>query len=205
KGDARPGLPSLGGPPSCNQQDARAGATPLPPAAARFGNLDLRSQAKFASALKSDTPRSMLLDARSRSPLASEGNGRAGDSSYRPAAIIPLRRGAASSCLTLLSPGGRAMLRRTGLPALALLLFGAAPAPAQQGVLDLIPANASAALAVRNLDELTTKGEKLVADARLQLQELPRPSQLLAELYNFLGGPGSIDPKGSGAILLARP
>src|SRR5262249_51983919 len=64
----------------------------------------------------------------------------------RPAAIIPLRRGAASSCLTLLSPGGRAMLRRTGLPALALLLFGAAPAPAQQGVLDLIPANASAAL-----------------------------------------------------------
>jgi hypothetical protein len=97
------------------------------------------------------------------------------------------------------------MLRRTGLPALALLVFCAAPALAQQGVLDLIPADASAAIAVRNLDELATKGDKLVADARLQLQDVPRPSQLIAQLYGFLGGPGSIDPKGSGAFLVARP
>jgi hypothetical protein len=97
------------------------------------------------------------------------------------------------------------MLRRSTLAAMALLLLGSAPAPAQQGVLDLIPADAAAALAVRNLDELATKGDKLMADAQLQLQNVPRPSQLVAQLYNFLGGQGSIDPKGSAAILLARP
>jgi hypothetical protein len=97
------------------------------------------------------------------------------------------------------------MLRRTGLPALALLLFGAAPALAQQGVLDLIPANASAAVAVRNLDELATRGDKLVADAQLQLQNVQRPSQLIAALYGFLGGPGAVDAKGTAAFLVARP
>jgi hypothetical protein len=72
-------------------------------------------------------------------------------------------------------------------------------------MLDLIPADAAAAIAVRSLDELATKGDKLVADAELQLRDVPRPSQLIAQLYNFLGGPGSVDPKASGAVVLARP
>jgi hypothetical protein len=95
------------------------------------------------------------------------------------------------------------MLRRSGLAALVLLLLGAAVAPAQQGVLDLIPADAAAAVAIRNLDELKSKGDKLVADANLNLPV--RPSQLFAEVYRFLGVQGGIDPKGAAAIILSRP
>jgi hypothetical protein len=85
----------------------------------------------------------------------------------------------------------------------ALLLLTAGAARAQHGVLDVIPADAAAAVAVRNLDDLKTKGDKLIADAELQMPL--RPSQLFDEAYKFLGVQGGVDPKGAAAIVLARP
>jgi hypothetical protein len=98
------------------------------------------------------------------------------------------------------------MLRRAGLAALTILLVGTVPAPAQQGMLDLIPADAGAAVAVRSLEQLATKADKLIADAKVELPDGgPRPSQLLDQLYAFLGGQGSVDPKASVAFIVARP
>src|SRR3989442_9254917 len=93
------------------------------------------------------------------------------------------------------------MLRRPSFLALAALFAGSGAALAQEGMLDLVPADAVAAVAIRNLHDLIKKGEKLVPDTDLQLGGL-RPSQIFTEVYNFLGIQGGVDGDGSGAILM---
>ncbi len=97
------------------------------------------------------------------------------------------------------------MLRLPGLFSLCLIAgwTGSLFSQQRQGMLDVIPADAAAALAIRNLEELEKKGDKFVADVDLKLPI--RPSQLFADVYRFLGIQGGVDTKGSAAIILLRP
>lgn len=72
-----------------------------------------------------------------------------------------------------------------------------------QTVLDLVPPEATAGIAIRNLDELKTRGDQFVADAGLQNQF--RPSQLFVMGLQFLGINGGIDTKNAAALVLAPP
>jgi hypothetical protein len=94
------------------------------------------------------------------------------------------------------------MSRWAGLFALVGALTGAGVAPAA-GVLDLIPEDAVAALAVRNLNELKKKGDQFVADA--ELKSLPRVSQLFESLLDSQGIRGGVDLDGSMAVVVANP
>src|SRR5262249_6334569 len=87
------------------------------------------------------------------------------------------------------------------LPVVVLLAVSVRPLSAQP--LELIPADAGAALAIRNLDELIKKGDRFIADTDWKLPI--RPSELFREVYQFLGVQGGVDDKGSGAILLLAP
>jgi hypothetical protein len=97
------------------------------------------------------------------------------------------------------------MSRRTHVTSLAVLLTwtGLAAAQQQPTVLDLIPADAVGALAIRNLEGLKTRGDKLIADAKLP--DVPRPSELFAKVSETLNAPGALDMAGSAALILARP
>jgi hypothetical protein len=95
------------------------------------------------------------------------------------------------------------MFRRPGPLALAVCLLWTAAAPAQQGMLDLIPADAAAAVSIRSLTDLKKKGDQFVADAELKVPL--RPSQLFEEMYKFLGVQGGVDEGGAAAIVLLRP
>jgi hypothetical protein len=95
---------------------------------------------------------------------------------------------------------------------LVLVLFcGGRVAAQQQGVLDIIPADAAAAIALRNLDDLKTKGDKLVADLNKRMDNqkgrppIPRISELVAEAYKWLGIQGGVDYQGSVALILLPP
>jgi hypothetical protein len=83
------------------------------------------------------------------------------------------------------------------------LLAAAAVAPAQQGPLDVIPADAAAALAVRNLDDLKTRGDKLLDAAKLNMPL--RLSQLIPMGLNALGINAGVDYAGSFALIAAAP
>lgn len=85
---------------------------------------------------------------------------------------------------------------------LAVLLIMAGNGRAQT-VLDLIPPEATAGIAIRNLDELRARGDKFVADAGMQ--NLFRPSQLWLMALQFLGINAGVDTKNSAAIVLAPP
>jgi hypothetical protein len=87
------------------------------------------------------------------------------------------------------------------LTALALLACAAA-APAQ-GVLDLIPEDAAAGVGIRSLNDLKKKGDKLIADAQLDLPL--RPSQALEQLYGLLNVGGAVDEDAPAAVVLANP
>jgi hypothetical protein len=87
--------------------------------------------------------------------------------------------------------------------AVVLLAAAAGAAPAASGVLDLIPEDAAAAIAVRNLNELKTKGDKFAADA--ELQHLPRPSMLFDMLLDGEGLRAGADLDGSFAFVMANP
>jgi hypothetical protein len=95
------------------------------------------------------------------------------------------------------------MFRRTPLTACVLLLACAGAAPAQTGMLDLIPDEALAGFAIRDLNDLKKKGDKFLADAELKLPL--RPSQLFAMACDFLGVRGGIDHDGTAALVLVRP
>jgi hypothetical protein len=86
---------------------------------------------------------------------------------------------------------------------LALVVAGTGAAPSRPGPLGVIPADALAAVAIRNLAELKSRGDKLIADT--DVKSLPRPSQLFDLVYNFLGVRGAVDLEGSAAIVLAAP
>jgi hypothetical protein len=94
------------------------------------------------------------------------------------------------------------MVRRTGL-LVFVALYAAGSAAAAPGVLDLVPQDAAAALAVRNLGELKKKGDKFAADA--ELQSLPRVSQLFDMLLDGLGIRAGVDLDSSMAFVVANP
>ena len=95
-------------------------------------------------------------------------------------------------------------MSRVVMPLTVLVFFVQAAALRAQGqILDLIPANAAAALVVRNLDELKTKGDKFVADAELKVPL--RPSQIFDFGFQFLGVKGGLDMKSPAAIVLVPP
>ena len=94
------------------------------------------------------------------------------------------------------------MSRRTiGLTLVALLAL-AGPAAAQQGPLDLIPADATGAFAVRNLNDLAKKGDQFLKDTEMQVPI--RPSQVFDMAFMFLGVQGAVDTGGSAAIVVVN-
>jgi hypothetical protein len=95
------------------------------------------------------------------------------------------------------------MCRRISVLAVAALALATGLAPVAPAVTDLIPEDATAAIAVRNLNELKKKGDKFAAEAGLQF--LPRPSQLFDMLLDNLGVRGGVDPDGSMAFVVANP
>jgi hypothetical protein len=94
------------------------------------------------------------------------------------------------------------MSRTACLLASAGLLIGAGLAPAGDA-LDLVPEDAAAALAVRSLNDVKKKGDKFVADAKLE--SLPRPSQVFDSLLDAEGIVEGMDHDGSVAFVVANP
>ncbi len=84
-----------------------------------------------------------------------------------------------------------------------LFLSWASVGRAQPTMHDLIPANAAAGIAVRNLEDLQKKGDKLVEQT--QWKAPLRPSELFNQLYSMLGIAQGLDRKGSGAAVLMNP
>jgi hypothetical protein len=88
------------------------------------------------------------------------------------------------------------------LLSLAGLLAAVGMAPAGDA-LDLVPEDAAAVLAVRSLNDLKKKGDKFVADAKLE--SLPRPSQMFDGLLDAEGIVEGMDHDGSAAFVVANP
>src|SRR6266851_5612881 len=95
------------------------------------------------------------------------------------------------------------MSRNTSVWSILVLCTWTSIASAGAGILDVIPEDAAAAFAIRDLNGLKKKGDKFIADSELKLPI--RPSQLFDMAYTFLGITGGVDEKGSAAILLANP
>ena len=72
---------------------------------------------------------------------------------------------------------------------------------ASDGVLDIIPRDAVAAIAIRNLEAVQEKGDKLFTDAEIKMDF--RPSEIFRQGYGFLGVDRSVDKQGSAALVLA--
>jgi hypothetical protein len=88
--------------------------------------------------------------------------------------------------------------------AAVLVLVWTTAARAQPQPLDLIPADAAAALVFHDPDALKAKGDKLFEEAGIQNPGL-RPSQLVSLALQFLGVNAGFDGKGSaGAFLTGR-
>lgn len=85
----------------------------------------------------------------------------------------------------------------------ALLLLPFAGRARAQTVLDLVPADATAGIAIRNLDELAKRGDEFVNAA--EMQNIFRPSQLWLMALQFLGVNGGVDLKNSAAVVLVPP
>jgi hypothetical protein len=96
------------------------------------------------------------------------------------------------------------MSRKLRLVAILTLLVGGTSAPAAEGPLDLIPADAGAAVAIRNLNDLIKKGDKFIAESGIKNNEV-RFSRLFQNGYDFLGIKAGIDDDRAAAILLANP
>jgi hypothetical protein len=104
------------------------------------------------------------------------------------------------------------MIRYVALVVCVFALPGAAwgqepkpPAVERAGALDLIPADAVAAIAVRNMAELITRGEVLIKEGELKLP----PGAGLPEGYNwlvdYLEVRRGLDDRGSAALMLLKP
>jgi hypothetical protein len=82
------------------------------------------------------------------------------------------------------------------------LLASAGSAPAQR-TLDLLPADAIAGCAIRNLNDLKKKGDQFIKDAELQPLLGPvRLSQVFDMVYQALGVQGVVDEDGSCAVVV---
>jgi hypothetical protein len=84
-----------------------------------------------------------------------------------------------------------------------LLLGGAVERVSAQTMLDALPRDAAACLAIRNLDELIDKGDKFLAASKIQVGL--RPSQLFDEANRYLRIEHGLNKKGSAAIMLMSP
>src|SRR5689334_5134709 len=91
------------------------------------------------------------------------------------------------------------MTRRTALATVALLCC-ASVAPAQPGALDLVPHDAGAAVAARNVKELREKGDRAFKEMKLQ-REI-RISDLFDQLYQLLGVKEAVAEDGSVAVIV---
>jgi len=91
------------------------------------------------------------------------------------------------------------MFRRSALLAPVFLAFCPLTAPAAEPPLplDLIPADSTIGLSIRNLTELKKKGDQLLGDRK----DVPRPSQGFEWIYQHMGLTGAVD-EGQAAALL---
>lgn len=94
------------------------------------------------------------------------------------------------------------MSGRQCLLSLVAMLAWSGIASAETNVLDLIPHDATVAVAVRNLNELKKKGDKFIAAA--EIHDSGRPSQLVESLGKSLGLKG-VDTDGSFALVVVNP
>jgi hypothetical protein len=96
-------------------------------------------------------------------------------------------------------------MTNTKLVALSLapLFLWVGNTSAGETMLDLIPADAGAAVAIRNLNDLKKKGDRFIADTEMKVPL--RPSQVFEMGYQHLGINAGVDFNGSAAIVLANP
>src|SRR5262245_38725600 len=90
-------------------------------------------------------------------------------------------------------------LKRSLLSCLALVLLADALRADPPLPLDLIPEDACAGIAIRNLADLRTKSDRLFG--KDELRALPRPSQLLDQAFGMLKLDWKIDEKKPSAIV----
>src|SRR5437899_1024371 len=95
------------------------------------------------------------------------------------------------------------MSGRTSLLTIVALLAWAGVTCAGPGPLELIPDDAAAGSAVRDLNDLKKKGDKFLAEADIKLPF--RPSQLFEMGYQFLGIKAAVDEDAAAAIIVANP
>jgi hypothetical protein len=89
------------------------------------------------------------------------------------------------------------------VPVLAVFVGGSVTWAAAPGPLDLIPADAAAALTIRNIASLKKKGDKLLNETRLKIPI--RPSQAFEFVYSWLGINAGVDENAPAGILIANP
>ncbi|MCI0638328.1 MAG: hypothetical protein L0Y72_13745 [Gemmataceae bacterium] len=94
------------------------------------------------------------------------------------------------------------MSYRSSMLSLTLVCVLASNGAAQQ-MLDLVPADASAAILLRNPSELKKKGDKFFDDLALNVPI--RPSQAFDQLLVFLGIGGGLDDTAPGGVVMLRP
>ncbi len=83
-----------------------------------------------------------------------------------------------------------------------ILCMATSPAAAQ-GPLDLLPQDAAASIAIRDLDDLIKRGDKFIADTGVDIPF--RPSELFKEANQFLNIRDGLNIKKPAAIFLMRP
>jgi hypothetical protein len=76
------------------------------------------------------------------------------------------------------------------------------PPAAKAGILDIIPADAGAAFAIRNLEDLKTKGDKFIDET--QMKVFLRPSQLFDMGLQWIGIEQGVDDQAAMALILAN-
>ena len=94
------------------------------------------------------------------------------------------------------------MLLRSPLSSLLLLIaFFSQHAVAKNSAFDVIPENAAAGFAIKNISELKAKGTKLVEATGVDLGM--KPSEAFDSIYGHLGIGGDVDESKSAAVVLA--
>src|SRR5262245_30198019 len=72
-----------------------------------------------------------------------------------------------------------------------------------QTMLDLLPRDAAAGIAIRDLDDLIKKGDKFLTDTDIKIGL--RPSELFDQGTAILGVQKGLDRKGAAAVVLIPP
>ena len=72
-----------------------------------------------------------------------------------------------------------------------------------QAMLEILPQDAAASIAIRDLDGLIKKGDKFLLDTKINMPF--RPSELFKAANDFLGVEKGLNKKGSAAVVLMRP